>query len=270
MKISTLLKRLRPGGQEAGEPLRPEAFEDQASAASAGSPTPELRVPRRLLLGLLALALIAVGWAFYMGLIIGRGQNPSQSVPALGQIFERAEGAPESVETGEEQAAAPAGEPDPAAAVGDEGPALAETAPAAPPAPVPASPQASSPRRQRLYQIAAFRSREEAQALAQRLKLPGMKAQVRQAGKVWTVTASGRLNAEEEAVMRERLAEMRLGAPLLLGSGQSGARNRAEKAARGARTAPASRPQAKAAAGARPKAAPGKAGAAPARKAGSR
>lgn len=182
-----------------------------------------LGAPALLALG--ALALISLGWAFYMGLLVGRDEQPQEAVPALGELFHKdivpARERPAMQEKAETEPVAAMTDSQPPVAPQPQSPAMsAEAASAWPvqhgatPTPQPAA--SAEARKPRQYQIAAFRTAGEASALASRIRIPGLKTRVEPAGRVFLVIGSGRLSDSETEAMRESLAAMGLGAPLPL------------------------------------------------------
>lgn len=194
----------------------------------------------RALIALGSIAIISIGWAFYIGLLVGRDEQPREAVPALGELF-RKENAPDATAAPAQEAAPPSPAPDlPEQARAPEGKASAmsgdaaaawpappglQTAPAGTAA-APATTAKAQPRRSRIYQIAAYRTSGEAAALASRLRIPGLRARVEPSGRVFLVIGSGRMSDAEDAAMRESLAEMGLGQPLPL-SGKPAAKKAA-------------------------------------------
>ncbi|MBD5416630.1 MAG: SPOR domain-containing protein [Desulfovibrio sp.] len=242
----------------------------------------------------LGLALVAaVGWAFFMGYLVGRGEHPERSVESVAGLLRP--GAPSK--TGEaprnaplpgeevlleaatpaapESAPAPAsgaarqGAPEaapetPPQAVAPAAPAPAETGSAASaypfnrpqgeslaawgispegtpaPRPAPAAPgeaaqkpaaQAAAsaqprkaapppapaePRFDYLFQAAAFKGPVDAERLRGRLAAAGLRASVRQSGKVRLVLVSLRGTAQEAQKVRGQLSGMGLGRPIQL------------------------------------------------------
>jgi cell division septation protein DedD len=216
----------------------------------------ETSEPRRIALNLsstavaaLALALTAVvGWAFFMGLMVGRGQNPEQRVEQLTSALR----SDPPVASG---AQPPTMEPAPAPAAPEEQPPIAES-PAPPPEtyqfsrpqgaemgawgirspetagtkPPPGTHSASSApvqttsdqtRKQNtplfdyLFQAAAFKNIKDADALRDRLEKRGIRSSRDKNGKVFLVMVHLRGSEADAANLREELQKMKLGAPML-------------------------------------------------------
>lgn len=252
----------------------------------------------------LALALVAaVGWSFFMGYMVGRGEHPERGVESVAGLLlpgsspaadaagaagllpgaealapapdaSQAGGAPlQPVAPGAEPrtaagAAAPAGAPPVAAAEapgsaasgegaptvpaassapaypfsrpqgeslaawgiregqapqpsgrqpGAPGPAASETSvPAVRPGAAASERQPVEPRFDHVFQAAAFRGPADAERLRGRLEEAGLRARVRQSGKVRLVLVSVRGSARDADRVRGELAAMGLGRPILL------------------------------------------------------
>lgn len=97
------------------------------------------------------------------------------------------------------------------------GPAAAETpAPAARPGAAAPERQPVGPRFDHVFQAAAFRGAADAERLRARLEEAGLRARVRQSGKVRLVLVSVRGGARDADRVRGELAAMGLGRPILL------------------------------------------------------
>lgn len=222
----------------------------------AGVPSPgiaiSLSMPVAVGLGLVLAC--AVGWAFYLGWIVGKGENPEQRLEAVTRLIKKEdapaetpqpaqapalaaetensadsatplkaakpEGAnayPFSRPQGEQQAAWPENAPKTA-----EPPKTKAQAKAARPAPpkaqpaTPAKPAAKGGRYDFSYQVAAFKSLREAENLKARLQKNGIKSDVRKSGKVQLVVTNIRGTDEMAIALRGKLANLKLGKPLLL------------------------------------------------------
>lgn len=197
---------------------------------------------------------LALTFFFVMGILIGRGYRPEADVPRLGQIMPRTEhgqlaedqppptvlqaeeleyperlrAAPDKImdilPTPPPPAAAPAPRPQPPAAT------QAQTAPAAttqtqaaqPPAPQPSAPQPAAqgePVFDYIYQVASFRQRDMAQALADKLGAAGLRAGVESGdvnGTTWhRVQVFHHGTAASTETMRATLAKFNIDKPLL-------------------------------------------------------
>ncbi|MDR2820655.1 MAG: SPOR domain-containing protein [Desulfovibrio sp.] len=218
----------------------------------------ETSEPRRIALNLsstavaaLALALAAVmGWAFFMGLMVGRGQNPEQRVEQMTSALRSdppiASGAPDAQPPTAEPAPAPAapeGRPiaeNPApppetypfsrpqgAEMGAWGIRSPETAEAKPPpgtraaSSAPAQTTTDQTRKQNaplfdyLFQAAALKNKKDVDALRDSLEKRGIRSSRNKSGKVFLVMVHLRGSEADAANLREELQKMKLGAPIL-------------------------------------------------------
>lgn len=189
----------------------------------------------------LSLVLVcAVAWAFFMGYLVGQGQNPRASINDMTGGFLVAEENPEEA-NGEVFLETPE-EPSPAPERTAESPPV-KTAAAAP-APfsrpegsqkeawgekntesrpkqkTPTKPRAVPPKDAPTYdysfQIAALKSAADAEKMRQTLKNLGIRAKTQRSGKVVLVLASLRGNDADARALRQKLAARKLGSPLLL------------------------------------------------------
>lgn len=225
--------------------------------SKASAPPPQrdstLRLSRPMTV-LAATALIAaVGWAFFMGFMVGRGQNPEARVEQMAGIFQPSRPAetppqesppqappqdPQSPPATPETPATPppgstAEKPAPSSAR-PTGQALEAwghkaAAPApADPGPVPGSPprkegtparaaEAVPPLAQHdfVYQVAAFKNPGDAAKLRRKLEEKGLRAQVWQSGRLHMVRVRLRGSDNDASRLREELKRMNLGTPLL-------------------------------------------------------
>ncbi len=239
------------------------------------------------LLGLILMA--AVGWSFFMGFMVGRGQNPEQRVEQMTglqldkQAPQAAQGGVDAPKTpvaaaagAGSDAAAPKGQEAPAPDGAATGPqAAAPAAPAAPSAAEAASPanpsaypfdrpsanslaawhggkspqggaqagaqpgaqagaqaaktpatqaQASAqaqkpaapqaPQFDFVFQVAAFKSADDADKLRKRLEERGIRTRLEKSGKVQLVMVNLRGSDLDASNLREELGRMKLGAPI--------------------------------------------------------
>lgn len=272
-------------------------------------PKSDERPPRVLLhlpfmgaAALLVVFAVAVGWAFFMGVMVGKGQNPAERVSAMlheppqaeealptldvdtGSLLDQplplraaaqdgagrqadkpeppsvnaaeasssqGQGAPQAesragANAPDSPAAPPAADPaeQPAATPSDaypfarpqgeslaawgiapggtaEAPRQAGAAPQASPAPASAPaaakpPQAREPKFDYVYQAAAFRGKEEGDALRARLEEKGLRTRMQKSGKVHLVLVLLRGSEREAENVRETLRRMGLGKPIRL------------------------------------------------------
>ena len=227
------------------------------------------------LLGLILMA--AVGWSFFMGFMVGRGQNPEQRVEQMTglQLDKQAPQAAQDGVDGSNAPVATAGaKPDAAAPKGQDVPspdgtaagpqATAPTTVAGPSAPAdgspanpsaypfdrpsansqaawhggkppqtgaqtaqkapatqaqtsaqaqkPAAPQA--PQFDFVFQVAAFKSVDDADKLRKKLEERGIRTRLQKSGKVQLVMVSLRGSDLDASNLREELGRMKLGAPM--------------------------------------------------------
>lgn len=196
----------------------------------------QLAIPltRPVAAGLIVVLLCVIGWAFFMGWMVGAGQNPQAS---LEKITGMSGGSPETEQepAGDDQVAAQAGAVEEAAEKGPEqfarpsGTQLsawpdAGVVPAEKPARQMEKPQArrqpetrsSGGRFDFSYQVAAFKTKQEADQLVQRLNKGGIRCSSRKSGKVFLVLASLRGTDADARAMIAKLRGMKLGEPLRL------------------------------------------------------
>ncbi len=261
-------------------PLRRPRQKTAASPAASDKRrfTLRLSAPMATVLGVVLMA--AVGWSFFMGFMVGRGQNPEQRVEQMTglQRDKQAQQAPQGgPDTQNPPSATPPAATDPAATAqngqgaqaGDPNTAGAQTAAgpeasAAPSGPEaagatdasaypferpsggslaawgikqpqaggqvgaqaaqkpsnaqaaqaqkPAAPQA--PMFDFVYQVAAFRSVDDADRLRKKLEERGIRSRLQKSGKVQLVMVSLRGTELDAANLREELGRMKLGAPM--------------------------------------------------------
>lgn len=206
---------------------------------------PDAPVPRVMLSGplLIALSLVlvcAVAWAFFMGLMVGRGQNPRESLPAMAGMLEseaQERPAPEFPEKsdlaelpqGEGEAQGPSGVlplPVPGSAAGVHAPPTGAAAKAWPqaeqnpriaPKPRQAPPAAADNRKyDYVYQAAAFRSNADASKAQKAINGKGLRATVRKSGRVYLVMVNFRGTPAEMDKMLARMKSQGMNKPLQL------------------------------------------------------
>lgn len=174
------------------------------------------------LLAALSLALVcAVGWAFFMGLMVGRGQNPQtsiQNMTGLGPSPEIEAQAPPAVLPEPLQAEAPtqAEPPSPASAP----PASAKPAPApkaAQPAKTPAQTKTAQAQQfDYTFQGGAFRTQKEAQSAQSRLNKNGVRSAVKKSGKVYLIVISLRGGRAEVQALQKKMKSLKMDKPMQL------------------------------------------------------
>lgn len=206
--------------------------------------------------GLALVLLCAVGWAYYLGLMVGRGQNPQaefsgitgMGVPADERNVSQKEltetALPETPMTVESPAEPIEGGPSgrlPSQFAVPQGEQLAawpeiltrdletsaprrqETAPRQAARPVrQAQPDKNSQARNAgsqyyfTYQVAAFRSAKDADSLKSRLNKAGIRSTTQKSGKVTLVTCSIRGRDGDALAFRQKISSLKLGQPLLI------------------------------------------------------
>ncbi len=149
--------------------------------------------------------LACIGWAFFMGYMVGHGQNPGEEMRELTGI-----GRPDR-ETLAEMDKAMAGSED--AGLRDK---LADLS-RQPVGGAPAKPQAATngaPLYDFVFQVAAFRNVDDADRLRQRLEGQGLRTRGQKSGKLTLVMVHMRGTDLDAANLKEELQRMRLGSPL--------------------------------------------------------
>lgn len=203
-----------------------------------------------------ALVLVcAVGWSFFIGFMVGKGQNPETRINAMtGGLLESDKIEPESqpepplenVPPGETASPPPpraetlpaqvkpgATETAPGFLSGPQGnarsawgptDAASSTSPAKrgaePKKDVKKEARPETPRFEYSFQVAAFKTQKEADSLARRLRGQGIRGRVAKTGKVALVVADLRGSEEEAANLRQKLKGLKLGTPLQLSKKQ--------------------------------------------------
>lgn len=181
------------------------------------------------LLCAISLVLIcAVGWAFFMGLMVGRGQNPQTSIENLAGL-----NSPDTTLAAEEAPVSPVPdvlEPELEAKPDAATPAQAVAPPRNPPKPKP-SPQAKATAQPKpaaqaksanaqkydyTFQVAALRSQDDAKKMSATLGKNGFRSNVRKDGRVWLVLLSLRGGSNEVTAMQKKLASLKMGKPMQL------------------------------------------------------
>lgn len=193
--------------------------------------------------------LACIGWAFFMGYMVGHGQNPGEEMRELtgiGRPDRETLAEMDKAMAGSEDAGlrdkladlsrqpvggAPAA-PDGDAAAAPAAAANASAAPAAAPAAkspypfnkpsdnglaAPAKPQAATngaPLYDFVFQVAAFRNVDDADRLRQRLEGQGLRTRGQKSGKLTLVMVHMRGTDLDAANLKEELQRMRLGSPL--------------------------------------------------------
>lgn len=207
------------------------------------------------MVGALSLILVAcVGWSFFMGYMVGKGQNPETQLEAMTGIKlagDKKDASSEDIPELEEPALArqesvsgeeaypfnkPEGKDTEAWPGGEKAPAV-ETAPAAiaskkdAPRPkrekVENSPVSENERYDYLFQVAAYKSLADANKLRSNLEKTGYRAAVQKSGKVQLVTVRLRGNGQDVKKLSDKLATFKLGKPMQLSKKPLGAKKTA-------------------------------------------
>ncbi|MBD5553688.1 MAG: SPOR domain-containing protein [Desulfovibrio sp.] len=187
------------------------------------------------LLAALCLVLVcAVGWAFFMGLMVGRGQNPQASIHAATGLMkpeEPVKAAPAALPEPEIETGAPeVPEAMTSAMIAAKTAAQAPAKPATPqkPAVVREAPKKAPARPQQreksdpgerfdwTFQAGAYKSRTDANEASAKLNRNGLKSTVRKSGKVWLIIISMRGNAADVSAMRQKVRSLKLDRPMQL------------------------------------------------------
>ena len=239
--------------------------------------------PMATLLG--TILAVAVGWSFFMGFMVGRGQNPETRVEQMTSMISKDSAVPKAkaaqpeapapdpaatAETAEGQNAAPVAEnAAPAAAApaqpGKPADAKAQKAAAQQPQQAPAYPFAqpsangmaawgikpganqqgaqagtaqaakpapakTGPQFDYVYQVAAFKSDEDADKLRTRLEGKGLHTRTQKNGKLVLVMVNLRGTEDDAFNLREDLRHMKLGVPIMVS--QKPVSNKSQKAGR--------------------------------------
>lgn len=213
-------------------PLQKIFAREGAERPQAGS---RFGVSWALLIALSLVLVCAVAWAFFMGYMVGKGENPGESLGALAGMSHEEEAAPAQIfvepEAREANAALkPEPIPDnilappagasamawPQTAPGPA-PARAQPAKAAPVAKAAAPPgQAAGEKHDYTFQVAALRTAEEAEKVRKTLGGMKMRATRQKSGKVHLVLVNLRGTAADVAQFKQKLKSAHLGNPLQL------------------------------------------------------
>lgn len=188
----------------------------------------------------------AVAWSFFMGFMVGRGQNPEAKFREIAGIEQKREtSAPVAEQT-------PASPPEEAEAKNANPP---ENPPDSPPAPEqstenrvafrvpegaglaawgkppvektpktgqPAKKAANAPSQKSgqqfdyTFQVAAFKTLQDAEESKKKLAAAGIRCKIKKSGKVQLLIASLRGDAAAEKNARQKIKSLKLGEPLLL------------------------------------------------------
>lgn len=181
-----------------------------------------IRLSAPLLAGLGLVLVCAVGWAFFMGFMVGRGQSPHEELHAMtgGMIDSPAR---QKVLQPPEEDAAEAQPPMPQDAA--EAPPAIATAPPVRPAEGQQRPKkeekppvnaAAARKFVYAFQVAAFKTRAEAESLQKKLNAKGVKTSLGKSGKVYLLTTTLRGTGKDVEKLSATLKKLKLGKPLQL------------------------------------------------------
>lgn len=219
-------------------PLR-KIFQKRA----AGAPRFAISLSGTMIAALSLVLAACVVWAFFMGFMVGKGQNPGDRIQSMTGINLAEDG--EKAKDREEPVSVPAGEQaEPAtpeaekpypftkpegesvAAWGNEPPAVVPEPKAAP-----AKTQRARPAEKKrtetpkaannqvfnyTFQVAAYKGAGDANRLRDKLEKAGVRASVQKSGKVQLVVIKLRGNESAAAELRSKLEGLKLGKPLQL------------------------------------------------------
>lgn len=187
-----------------------------------------------LLVALTLVLVCAVAWAFFMGYMVGKGENPNDSISAFTGIGEdkgeigsagiaengealqgEAELKVENTPGGNMSAAlAPA-----SANLDEKKPRVAQASPPKPAAkPAPRLPRANPGQKYNYtFQVAAVRNNAEAEKLRKDLTAKKLRASFHKSGKVYLVMVNLRGDLNDIDNMQDKLKSLGLGKPLQVG-----------------------------------------------------
>lgn len=193
------------------------------------------------LIACVALLLCAIGWSFFIGFMVGRGQNPETRINAItGGLLSGSENSSPDTLPPLQEDNQPATEtaPTPVSAarftVSTDVPPHPFTRPEGasekawqPPAPPrkekPQKPKPTDTNRyEYTFQTAAFKNAQEADNLKKKLSSGGLRCETRKAGRVFLVIVNIRGTEADVEKFRQKLAAYRLGQPLQLAKKEIG------------------------------------------------
>lgn len=189
-------------------------------------------IPWPFLLALCIILVCAVAWAFFMGLMVGRGQNPHASIEEITGI--RTSPAEEAAVPDSESALEQSPDMVP------EKPAEELVTPVivrTPPKPAPArqatpaqetrrKPSAGNERFDYVFQAGAYRNQNEAKAASTNLSKAGFRSSVRKSGKVWLVIVNLRGAQRQVDSLSGKMKELKMGKPMQLSKKETAKKTR--------------------------------------------
>lgn len=204
-----------------------------------------------LIVGVGLILSCAVGWSFFMGYMVGRGQNPQARIEAITGLSQASSEAPAPIidisptppleeTTGNIHSDLPA--PPPARQFANpQGEELSawesidKNPPARPQAKPAQNTRAPAPRAKTgpvydfTFQLAAIKNPQEAQKLVKRLDNAGISARSQKSGKVMLVISTLRGRDSDAEQLRKKLLSLKLGKPLLLSKKETTAKGQRKK-----------------------------------------
>ncbi len=192
--------------------------------------------------------LLILGWCFYMGFMIGRGQNPEEHLQRMAAMLQAGrdkqpgDNAPAAgtADASSTAAAKQGGQEAPAQSAGvsadstravprgqvpgypvfqtGKAPAQKAQQPASPPraqvVPAGAAAQSATPTYTFVYRMATVRSREDARSEQERYEHKGFRTSIRQSGKVWALFHTFKGTDKDCELFLEKVSRAGLGAPV--------------------------------------------------------
>lgn len=181
-----------------------------------------ITISNTLLIALSLVLVCAVAWAWFMGFMVGRGQNPGADIASITGLVPDEPATPATSAVAEAPLVhnPPVGE---TAKAWPENPAprpapKPATPKPAPPNPKPAKPVQSAPLQPWNYtfQVAALKNPNDVAELQKTLKEKGIRATARKSGKVTLLVVNLRGTREDVEKLSAKLKSARLGKPLQL------------------------------------------------------
>lgn len=241
------MSQVSPTGSRKGEPLSKRSY------------TLRLTFSSMLTAGIVLI--IGIGWAFVLGVMVGRGYNPEQKVPQLANLLPAEQSAslparekvgddlpkaevmkpeelryastlkgkpgqitPEPKPKNMQNATAHASVPVPLtpAAPGTAAAHATAVPPPAAEAPKPPQPPASAPMFDYVFQVATFKDTDSVDKLRARLEGRGLRTRMDKDGKLFKVMVLLRGTAESAQGVQQQMVELGLGQPIQRGRTPAG------------------------------------------------
>lgn len=188
-----------------------------------------LSAPAAAMIG--TIALVILGWCFFMGFMVGRGQNPEKHLEEIAGILQQNEkenadtqpsastdagkdaaGTPSDTASAQDSPAQPAGTAAPSvsdAAAPAPAPQPQKTPPAAPAAPAEPSFVFS-------YRLATVKTQDAALLEQKRYAAKGIHCNIQKSGNIWTLVLTLRGTDKDDAALRQKIKAAGLASPMLL------------------------------------------------------